>query len=786
MDHENLLPLRGYYYSKDEKLLLYDYMPLGSLSDQLHFEYDEWRRPSLSWEVRLSIALGAARAIEHLHAQRRPNDHHGNIKSSNVLLTPSYEPRVSDCGLALLTRSSLSGGPHPAMADVYGFGVFLLELLTGKRHTQPRLWEECVDLPAWVQSVAREEGTAQVLDVELATRHDDVVQGLIELLDVAMRCVSSNPYGRPWMSDVRKKIEYVLRNKLVLLGNPMNKFNLEDVLRASKQELGKGTFGTTYKADLKDRTTTVILKMLKNVVLSAEDFRDKVEAISVMDHENLLPLRGYFYSKDMKFLLYDCIPLGSLLDRLHPCSRWKGTALSWEVRLSIALGVARAIEHLHAQDNQHGNISSSKVLLMPSYEVRVSGYGLTLLTMPVSEGKAELRMADVYGFGELLLELLIGKQRTRVLLKEQGQGLDLPRWIQDVLRDERFADVFDVELMRYQHIEGGLVKLLEMAISCVSPNLYERPRMSEVRSKIEQLCSPGGQRDASSSLSPSSQVDRDLQLNQFSQVNNEIHPRKPPDGVLEVSERVYGDSTESVWGEEIAAVTESNVGVTSVSDSASSSAVNSGSVEATASGVSGSAQFPDMMLPKQEKLYQQNGSPSSASMSSGYDYDVFLSFRGPDTRSGITDFLHTSLLAAGIHTFKDDEELRVGEEFGPELLKAVSQSKVAIPILSKGYASSKWCLNELVQMMECSITRRQKVMPIFYDVSPAEVRHQIGSYEGAFLSHEDKFGANVSKWKAALDHIANLNGWDNSKKNRGEGELVDEIVQEVIKELKTA
>ncbi|XP_039165472.1 disease resistance protein RUN1 [Eucalyptus grandis] len=173
-------------------------------------------------------------------------------------------------------------------------------------------------------------------------------------------------------------------------------------------------------------------------------------------------------------------------------------------------------------------------------------------------------------------------------------------------------------------------------------------------------------------------------------------------------------------------------------------------------------------------------------MSSGYDYDVFLSFRGRDTRSGITNFLYTRLLGARIHTFKDDEELRVGEEFGPELLTAISQSKIAIPIFSKGYASSKWCLNELVQMVECSKTRRQKIMPIFYDVTPAEVRHQIGSYEEAFLSHKEKFGANVDKWKAALNHVANLNGWVNSKENRGEGELVEEIVEKVIDELKTA
>ncbi|KAF8034775.1 hypothetical protein BT93_C0940 [Corymbia citriodora subsp. variegata] len=224
--------------------------------------------------------------------------------------------------------------------------------------------------------------------------------------------------------------------------------------------------------------------------------------------------------------------------------------------------------------------------------------------------------------------------------------------------------------------------------------------------------------------------------------------------------------------------------VTSIGDSASSSAINNVTLEATAAGVFNLGPIVDLTLPEQESVYEQGSSPSSTSMSSGYDYDVFLSFRGPDTRSGITNFLYTRLLGARIHTFKDDEELRVGEEFGPELLKAIGQSKIAIPIFSKGYASSKWCLNELVQLVECSKLRRQKIMPIFYDITPAEVRHQSGSYEEAFLSHKEKFGANVSKWEAALNHVANLNGWDNSKKNRGEGELVDEIVKKVIDELK--
>ncbi|XP_056174647.1 disease resistance protein L6-like [Syzygium oleosum] len=647
------------------------------------------------------------------------------------------------------------------------------------------------------------------------------------------------------------------RKVLVLLANPAKWFDLEDLFRASAEVLGRGTVGTTYKAHLDDGTT-VVVKRLNHVVLSAEDFRDKVVALAAMDHENLVPLRGYYYSKEEKLLFYDYMPLGSLSSQLHG-SRGSGrTPLSWEVRLSIALGAARAIEHLHAQRRPnilHGRIKSSNVLLTPSYEVRVSDYGIAPLRSSALVGAADSTMADVYKFGLLLLELLTGKLPTQLPIKK---GADLAWWVQSLPDEESITGIFDEALGSFIK---EMIELFGVAIHCVSPNSHERPQMSEVRRKIEELCSPGGQRDGdslpdkvsegtkdtSSGLIPSAQVDRDSQLNQFREVNNDIYTRKPPDGVLEVSERVYGtppmspllskspihsalegsfgsfelatkspytspsieldqqygtnvegngqsyslsdltgENTESVRWEGIAAVTETNMEVTSVSDSASSSAVNNGSVLAAAAGVSNSAQFPDMMLPKQEKLYQQDGSPSSTSMSFGYDYDVFLSFRGPDTRSGITNVLYTRLLGARIHTFKDDEELRVGEEFGPELLKAISQSKIAIPIFSKGYASSKWCLDELVQMVECSKTSRQKVMPIFYGVTPAEVRHQIGSYEEAFLSHKRKFGENVNKWKAALRHVANLNGWDNSKKDRGEGELTDEIVRKVIGELKTA
>ena len=213
--------------------------------------------------------------------------------------------------------------------------------------------------------------------------------------------------------------------------------------------------------------------------------------------------------------------------------------------------------------------------------------------------------------------------------------------------------------------------------------------------------------------------------------------------------------------EGIAPVAETNLEVTFDGAFASSLADNSGSIETATAYVHSSPQAPDTKWLQEEEPCLQGDSSSWTSMSSGYDYDVFLSFRGPDARSCIADFLYNSLLAAGIHTYIDNEELRIGEKIGPELLKAINQSKISIPIFSSGYASSKWCLNELSKMVECKKMRRHKIMPIFYNIKPFDVRHQTGPYQEAFVSHEDHFDREtISKWKAALCEVGELKGWD--------------------------
>ena len=132
---------------------------------------------------------------------------------------------------------------------------------------------------------------------------------------------------------------------------------------------------------------------------------------------------------------------------------------------------------------------------------------------------------------------------------------------------------------------------------------------------------------------------------------------------------------------------------------------------------------------------------------------MFLSFRGEDTRKNFTDHLYYALTEAGIYTFRDDEEIRKGEELSSELLRAIRGSRLYIIVFSKNYASSRWCLDELVEIMECKRRPQRIFIPIFYDVEPRDVRKQTGSFEEAFVEHEKRYLLDkdkVFRWRGAL------------------------------------
>ncbi|KAM7478683.1 hypothetical protein LguiA_026896 [Lonicera macranthoides] len=163
---------------------------------------------------------------------------------------------------------------------------------------------------------------------------------------------------------------------------------------------------------------------------------------------------------------------------------------------------------------------------------------------------------------------------------------------------------------------------------------------------------------------------------------------------------------------------------------------------------------------------------ASSSSTFGYNYQVFLSFRGEDTRKTFTGHLYTALDQAGLRTFIDDEEIETGKRLELELRKAIQESRISIIVFSKNYASSKWCLDEVVMILEWSRSSSgHEVLPVFYDVDPSDVRNQTGSIGEAFARYEEKlingkiddetkkeWMEKVKVWKLALREVANLAG----------------------------
>lgn len=151
-------------------------------------------------------------------------------------------------------------------------------------------------------------------------------------------------------------------------------------------------------------------------------------------------------------------------------------------------------------------------------------------------------------------------------------------------------------------------------------------------------------------------------------------------------------------------------------------------------------------------------------MASSSKYDVFLSFRGVDTRDSITSHLHSALVRRKLETYIDCR-IEKGDEISPVLLKAIEDSKLSIIIFSENYAASPWCLDELVHIMDCKRRIAQFVIPIFYKIDPSSVRQQKQSYATAFAEHKVRFMGNsekLQKWKDALAQAANLSGFDSA------------------------
>ncbi|CAJ2674563.1 unnamed protein product [Trifolium pratense] len=296
-------------------------------------------------------------------------------------------------------------------------------------------------------------------------------------------------------SEKKEASDSLERNKIVFFEGCNLVFDLEDLLRASAEVLGKGTFGTVYKASLED-ATTVAVKRLKEVMVGKREFEQQMEIVGRIRHENVVSLRAYYYSKEEKLMVYDYYEQGSVSAMLHGKRGAERIPLNWESRLKIAIGVARGISHIHEEKLIHGNIKASNIFLNSKGYGCISDIGLaTMIISPISprargylasevtETRKATYASDVYSFGVLLLELLTGKSP----LHGGEEVVHLVRWVNSVVREEWTSEVFDLELLRYPNIEEEMVEMLQIGMACVVRLQDDRPKMDEVVTMVEEI-----------------------------------------------------------------------------------------------------------------------------------------------------------------------------------------------------------------------------------------------------------------------------------------------------------
>ncbi|XP_044964202.1 putative kinase-like protein TMKL1 [Hordeum vulgare subsp. vulgare] len=286
---------------------------------------------------------------------------------------------------------------------------------------------------------------------------------------------------------------------------------LEEVLNATGQVVEKASYCTVYKAKLADAGGSIELRLLREgSCKDAASCGPAVRRIGRARHENLVPLRAFYQGRrGEKLLVYDYFPHRTLHDLLHGGGLESRPALTWPRRHKIALGAARALAYLHESRHGdapvvHGNVRSSNVLVDEYFVPRVTEYAVVGRLLVPSAAEAVLSAAksdgycapellamkrcaprtDVYAFGILLLELLMGRKPSPAA----NGGDDLPSLVKAAVLEETAAEVFDPEVAKgvRSPAEEGLVQALKLAMGCCAPVAAARPSMAEVARQLEE------------------------------------------------------------------------------------------------------------------------------------------------------------------------------------------------------------------------------------------------------------------------------------------------------------
>ncbi|XP_024028325.1 putative receptor protein kinase ZmPK1 [Morus notabilis] len=311
--------------------------------------------------------------------------------------------------------------------------------------------------------------------------------------------------GLWWWFIYRKRVnEEVINMGYIVLAMGFKRFKHAELKRATKnfkEEIGKGGFGSVYKAILDDGRV-VAVKRLEGILQGNAEFWAEVSVIGSINHRNLVKLWGFCAEKEHKLLVYDYVENGSLDKFLFSDS---SPTLGLKQRYNIALGTAKGLSYLHEECLEwvlHCDVKPQNILLDDQLEPKVADFGMSKLFKDVNHDAGFSRVrgtrgylapewmmnlkidakADVYSYGIVLLELLTGKCVSDFfsIISHDNEFNHLVQWITEKIRQEGLKEVLDPRIPDDEFDQKKVERLVNVALLCVHEDRHSRPAMSKV------------------------------------------------------------------------------------------------------------------------------------------------------------------------------------------------------------------------------------------------------------------------------------------------------------------
>ncbi|WCJ32035.1 Leucine-rich repeat protein kinase family protein [Euphorbia peplus] len=286
---------------------------------------------------------------------------------------------------------------------------------------------------------------------------------------------------------------------------------LEVATHKYKTMIGEGGFGSVYRGTLLDGQEVAVKVRSPTSTQGTREFENELNLLSAIRHENLVPLLGYCCENDQQILVYPYMSNGSLQDRLYGEAS-KRKILDWPTRLSIALGAARGLTHLHTglthlhafagRSVIHRDVKSSNILLDQSMNAKVADFGFSKYAPQEGDSGASLEVrgtagyldpeyystqhlsakSDVFSFGVVLLEIVSGREPLNI--QRPRNEWSLVEWAKPYIRESKIDEIVDPNIKGGYHAEA-MWRVVEAALACIEPFSAYRPCMADIVRELE-------------------------------------------------------------------------------------------------------------------------------------------------------------------------------------------------------------------------------------------------------------------------------------------------------------